>query len=84
MQAADRFVSPAPLRNSHPTALAEGCRGAAGEILVLTQAGHDSCVWLKYAHAELCVMFLKEKVPKLCTFRCSFNDLTTVGAQANG
>ena len=36
------LCTPAPLRNSHPTALAEGCRGAAGEILVLTQAGHNT------------------------------------------
>jgi hypothetical protein len=33
--------SPIPLRNPHPTGSAKGCRGAAGDSLVIALAGHN-------------------------------------------
>jgi len=42
VQAVDRFLTPTPLRNSHPTGSAKGCRGAARDILVVALAGHNS------------------------------------------
>jgi len=41
VQAVDRFLTPTPLRNSHPTESAKGCRGAARDILVVALAGHN-------------------------------------------
>jgi len=42
VQALVLFVTPAPLRNHHPTGPAKGCRGAARDILVFVLAGHNS------------------------------------------
>ena len=44
VQAADRFRTPTPLRNHHPTGSTKGCRGAARDILVVALAGHNTLV----------------------------------------
>jgi len=44
VQAVVRFVTPAPLRNPHPTGSAKGCCGAARDIMVLALVGHNSDV----------------------------------------
>jgi len=44
VQAVDRFLTPTPLRNSHPTGSAKGCRGAARDILVVAMAVHNKLV----------------------------------------
>jgi len=41
VQAVVRFVNPTPLRNTHPTGTAKGCRDAARDILVVALAGHN-------------------------------------------
>ena len=46
VQAVDRFLTPTPLKNSHPTGSAKGCRGAARDILVVALAGHNSMIAL--------------------------------------
>jgi len=42
VQAVDRLFTPTPLRNSHPTGFAKGCRDAARDSLVIALAGHNS------------------------------------------
>ena len=46
-QAVDRFLTPTPLRNPHPTGSAKGCRDVAKDILVLALAGQNKPHYLR-------------------------------------
>jgi len=50
VQAVDHFLTPTPLKNSHPTGSAKGCHGAARDILVVALAGHNSWIIKYLAH----------------------------------
>jgi len=49
VQAADRFVTPAPLWNHNPAGTDKGCRGATMGILMIALAGHNSGKGENYA-----------------------------------
>jgi hypothetical protein len=59
VQAVDRFITPTPLRNPHPTGSAKGCHGTARDILV----GHNT-VPAPRQYGGILIQFFNKKIKK--------------------